>query len=37
MTRADKALDTLHVDTRLGNDSIFVAPQVHNLIGFGSS
>jgi hypothetical protein len=36
VTRADKALDTLHVDTRLGNDSIFVAPQVHNLIGFTS-
>ena len=36
VTRADKSLDTLHVDTRLGNDSIFVAPQVHNLIGFTS-
>ena len=33
VTRADKSLDTLHVDTRLGNDSIFIAPQVHNLIG----
>ena len=32
VTRADKPLDTLHVDTRLGNDSIFVAPQVHNLM-----
>ena len=37
VTRADKPLDTLHVDTRLGNDCIFVAPQVHNLIGFTSS
>ena len=37
VTRADKSLDTLHVDTRLGSDSIFIAPQVHNLIGFSSS
>ena len=34
VTRADKSLDTLQVDTRLGNDSIFIAPQVHNLLKF---
>ena len=34
VTRADKSLDTLQVDTRLGNDSIFIAPQVHNLLTF---
>ena len=37
VTRADKSLDTLQVDTRLGNDSIFIAPQVHNLLTFTSS
>ena len=37
VTRADKSLDTLHVDTRLGSDSIFIAPQVHNLLKFSSS
>ena len=37
VTRADKSLDTLQVDTRLGNDSIFIAPQVHNLLTFTPS
>ena len=31
---SDPALDRLHVDTRLGNDSINVAPGVFGLIGF---
>ena len=30
----DPALDRLHVDTRLGNDTINVAPNVFELIGF---
>jgi Ca2+-binding RTX toxin-like protein len=37
VTRADKPLDTLHVDTRLGADLVSVHPQVHNLIGFTSN
>ena len=37
VNRADKSLDTLSVDTRLGSDSIFVAPEVHNLLKFSSS
>jgi hypothetical protein len=37
LNRADKSLDSLFVDTRLGNDSIFVAPEVHNLLTFGSA
>jgi hypothetical protein len=36
ITRADKSLDTLHVDTRLGNDLVSVQPGVHNLIKFSS-
>jgi Ca2+-binding RTX toxin-like protein len=37
VNRADKSLDTLVVDTRLGSDSIFIAPQVHNLLKFSSA
>jgi Ca2+-binding RTX toxin-like protein len=37
VTRADPAVDTLHIDTRLGNDLVSVMPQVHNLIKFSSS
>ena len=37
VTRADAALDTLHVDTRLGADLVGVQPQVHNLIRFSSN
>ena len=31
---SDPELDRLHVDTKLGNDSINVAPGVFGLIGF---
>jgi Ca2+-binding RTX toxin-like protein len=37
VTRADNTIDTLHIDTRPGNDLVSVQPQVHNLIGFSSS
>ena len=37
VNRADKSLDTLFVDTRPGSDSIFIAPQVHNLLKFNSA
>ena len=37
VNRADKSLDSLFVDTRLGNDSIFVAPEVHDRLTFSSS
>ena len=37
VNRADKSLDTLFVDTRLGSDSIFIAPEVHNLLKFSAA
>jgi hypothetical protein len=37
INRSDTTLDTLHVDTKLGNDLVSVAPGVHNLIKFSSS
>jgi Ca2+-binding RTX toxin-like protein len=33
---ADKSLDRFHIDTRLGNDSVFVDPLVHQLLLFTS-
>jgi Ca2+-binding RTX toxin-like protein len=37
INRSDTTFDTLHVDTKLGNDLVSVAPGVHNLIKFSSS
>ncbi len=37
VNRADKSLDTLFVDTRVGSDSIFVAPEVHDRLKFSSA
>jgi hypothetical protein len=37
ITRADKSLDTLHIDTRLGNDLVGILPQAFNLMGITTS
>lgn len=37
VTRSDPTLDSLHIDTKPGNDLLSVEPQVHNLIRFTSS
>jgi hypothetical protein len=37
VNRSDRTLDTLHVDTRLGNDLVSVEPAVHALFGFSTS
>jgi Ca2+-binding RTX toxin-like protein len=37
INRSDPALDTLHVDTRLGNDLVSVAPAVHQRLKFSQS
>ena len=33
---ADKAQDRFHIDTRLGNDSLFADPLIHQLLLFTS-
>ena len=33
-TRSDPTLDTLHVDTRTGDDTVIATAGVHSLIGF---
>jgi Ca2+-binding RTX toxin-like protein len=37
INRADATLDTLHVDTKLGNDLVSVSPTVHQRIKFSHS